>query len=274
MPTSTLLDHPLILPHMFHPRREIASEGFGDAKVVRLPVGPDVEVGGRLHISGLESPSLLFWHGNGEIAADYDDLAPLYTGMGINFLAMDYRGYGISSGVPTGTGLLADAITVYRLVQQLLADNGIRSHQLYVMGRSLGSAAAIEIAYHAQGDISGLIIESGFAFTIPLMERLGGMSLQGVGEDQGFGNHEKMAHLSMPVLIIHGERDQIIPVTDGYALCDNVRHPHKKLLTIPRAGHNDLMIIGQKAYFDAIRAFVFDGESPAEKRPAVLQGHI
>ncbi|MEO5335143.1 MAG: lysophospholipase [Magnetococcus sp. YQC-5] len=261
MSTSTLLDHPLILQHMFHPRREMMFEGMGNAQVVRLPVGSDIDLGGQLHVSGADAPSLLFWHGNGEIAADYDDLAPLYTEMGINFLAMDYRGYGISGGVPTGTGLLADAITVYRQVRQLLADNGIRNNRLYVMGRSLGSAAAIEIACHAQREIAGLIIESGFAFTIPLMERLGGMSLDGIGEDQGFGNHSKMARVPVPVLIIHGEEDQIIPVADGYALFEGMRHFHKKLVTITHAGHNDLMVIGQNIYFDAIRNFVFD-ETP------------
>ncbi|NGZ06466.1 MAG: alpha/beta hydrolase [Magnetococcales bacterium] len=258
MPTSKILDNPLVLQYMFYPRREMAFEGTGDAQVVRLPVGPDIDLGGRLHVSSVDAPSLLFWHGNGEIAADYDDLAPLYTEMGINFLAMDYRGYGISGGVPTGTGLLADAITVYRQVRQLLADNGIRNNRLYVMGRSLGSAAAIEIASHAQEEIAGLIIESGFAFTIPLMERLGGISLDGIGEDQGFGNHGKMARVPVPVLIIHGEEDQMIPVADAYALFEGMRHFHKELVTITRAGHNDLMVIGQSIYFDAIRDFVFD----------------
>ncbi|MBF0460927.1 MAG: alpha/beta fold hydrolase [Magnetococcales bacterium] len=256
MPTRTLLDHPVVLQHMFHPRREMPWEGLGDAQPVRIPVGPEISLGGRLHISGAAAPTILFWHGNGEIAADYDDIAPVYTGMGINFLIMDYRGYGISDGVPTGTGLLADAIALYRQVRPVLADNGIENDRLYVMGRSLGSAAAIETAHHAQEEIAGLIIESGFAFTIPLMERLGGMSLGGVGEEQGFGNPVKMAQVPVPVLIIHGEEDEIIPVADGHALFAGVAHGDKKLVIIPDAGHNDLMMVGQRVYFEAIRDFV------------------
>ncbi|MBF0162148.1 MAG: alpha/beta hydrolase [Magnetococcales bacterium] len=261
MPVPTLLEHPSVLRYLFHPRRETAFDGLGKAQVVRLPVGPQLALGGRLFVSHAEAPTLLFWHGNGEIAADYDDLAPLYTGMGIHFLAMDYRGYGISDGQPTGTALLADAVAIYPQVRSLLAAQGIRSSRLYVMGRSLGSAAAIETARHAQGEIAGLIIESGFAFTIPLLERLGALSLSGVGEEQGFGNHAKMAHLPMPVLVIHGEWDEIIPLEEGHALYEQVAHRHKRWLPIAESGHNDLMMVGQRAYFEAIRNFILAGDA-------------
>ncbi|MEO5350730.1 MAG: lysophospholipase [Magnetococcus sp. YQC-3] len=256
MSTPSLLDHPLVLRTLFHPREEPPFVVSGDAQPIRIQVAEDIWLGGRLHVSGELAPSLLFWHGNGEIAADYDDIASLYTGMGINFLIMDYRGYGLSDGRPTGTTLLADAMVVYDRVREVLADNGIGSDRLYVMGRSLGSAAAIEIAAQVRGGIAGLVIESGFAFTIPLLEQLGGLRLEGADETHGFGNQAKMAQVSVPVLLIHGEEDEIIPVGDAHALFTQVGHGQKRLLTVPHAGHNDLLLVGQRAYFAAIRGFV------------------
>ena len=255
--TNSILENPTVLRILFHPRRELQFETTKDANIVHFSVGPGVQLGGRLHTAAADAPVILFWHGNGEIAADYDDIARIYTGMGINFLVVDYRGYGISDGIPTGTALLEDAVTVYGQIQNVLNVHGIRTDRLYIMGRSLGSAAAIATANHAQDSIAGLIVESGFAFTMPLIERLGGLALDGVNESQGFGNNGKIAHVAVPTLIIHGEEDQIIPVFDGRALFEQSGTRKKKLVTIPHAGHNDLMIVGQATYFESIRTFVF-----------------
>lgn len=259
MTTHHILENPNVLKILFHPRREMPfeSESSDGIHIVRFPVGPNVHLGGRLHVAAVDAPVILFWHGNGEIAADYNDIAGVYTRMGINFLVVDYRGYGISDGIPTGMTLIQDAVTVHKQVRNVLNNHGIRTDRLYIMGRSLGSAAAIETASHAQEGISGLIVESGFAFTMPLIERLGGFSLNGVDEAQGFENDRKIAEVSVPTLIIHGEVDQIIPVLDGRALFERSGTHQKKLVTIPRAGHNDLMIMGQRTYFEAIQTFVF-----------------
>ncbi|MBF0191768.1 MAG: alpha/beta fold hydrolase [Magnetococcales bacterium] len=257
MSQPSLLEHPSILRFLFHPRRETPFDVTNDAVVVRFPVDRDLSLGGRLHIAAPEAPSILFWHGNGEIAADYDEIGPVYTGMGVNLLVVDYRGYGISDGMPAGSALLADAVAVYRQVREVLAALGVRDDRLFVMGRSLGSAAALETASHAQTEIRGLILESGFAQTIPLLEYLGGVSLTGVGEEAGFGNLGKSARIPVPVLIIHGQEDQLILVENAEALFASVPHPNKRLITIPHAGHNDLMMF-PKLYFEPIRRFITD----------------
>ncbi len=65
-----------------------------------------------------------------------------------------------------------------------------------------------------------------------------------------------MAQVSVPVLLIHGEGDEIIPVGDAHALFAQVGHGQKRLLTVPHAGHNDLLLVGRRVYFAAIRGFV------------------
>lgn len=257
MPPQALLDHPHVIQVMFHPRREGDLAFSPHSRELRFPLDHSLYLGARLFVADPEGPVILYWHGNGEIAADYEDISQLYTAMGINLLVVDFRGYGISTGTPTGSNLLADAVVVLKQVREVMRGHGLTCSKLFVMGRSMGSAAAIEIAFRDPDAIDGLILESGFAFTIPLLERLSGMPLSGIDESHGFGNDEKISKVSTPTLIIHGEEDDIIPVTDGRALFEQSGAQKKQIVTIDSAGHNDLMLVDQTAYFDAIRQFVW-----------------
>lgn len=258
--TLDVLDRPEVLAVLFHPRRDgglprLASGIYN----VQLPVADDVHVGGRIFASRPGAPVILYFHGNGEIASDYDAIAPLYLRLGLTLFVVDYRGYGTSDGRPTATALLDDAWAVYRQAPAVLAGRGIEAGDIYLMGRSLGSAAVLEIAARAAAEPSavagpqGLILESGFAHTFALVERIGfGRPADADEARDGFGNLEKMARIELPTLVIHGESDWIIPVSDGIALFDACPSENKRLVTVPGAGHNDLMLVGQHAYFSAI----------------------
>jgi fermentation-respiration switch protein FrsA (DUF1100 family) len=184
--------------------------------------------------------NILFFHGNGEIVADYDDLGPLYNKRGINFLAADYRGYGRSNGQPTVGAMMADSHIILQYAKQWLQTNAYGG-PLVVMGRSLGSAPALELAA-AHGDtIAGLIIESGFALATPLLRLLGvDVARIGFNEDKGFGNLDKIRRYKGPTLIIHAQHDHIIPFSDGQALHDASGSAKKRLLRIDHADHNDI----------------------------------
>jgi pimeloyl-ACP methyl ester carboxylesterase len=199
---------------------------------------------------------ILYFHGNGEIASDYDGIAPLYNQLGITLFVVDYRGYGASDGIPTATALLADARTCFERARETAKEAaGVEADALYVMGRSLGSAAALEIARTAPAGLDGLIIESGFAYTFPLIERIGFLQIVDALEYRdGFGNLEKIAEIRLPTLIIHGERDWIIPIGDAEALYEASAASDKRLVRIASAGHNDLMLVGRRPYFEAIAA--------------------
>ena len=251
-----LLDQPDILRVLFYPRRD-SRPGFEDGGDIFFPLPEGIRLSGRLHVADRISPLILLFHGNGEIASDYDDIALLYTRMGISLLVVDYRGYGKSDGSPTASALLDDAIEVFRFLPDILSNHGLGDSPLFIMGRSLGSAAAIEIAAQAGDNIIGLIIESGFADTLRLIERLKGAPVAQQAKDaDGFNNAEKIQRVKVPTLIIHGQADQIIPVTDGKTLYNQCGAKAKRLVIIPEAGHNDLLYRGQGLYFDAVREFV------------------
>lgn len=255
--TRSMLDQPQISQVLFHPRPEPGGgSAIPHARPISIDVEPGVSLGGWLYPAGAGAPAVLFFHGNGEIAADYDFIAPAYTELGLSLLVMDYRGYGRSNGQPTATHLLADAVTVFNALDDFWPTQQLSPDRLYVMGRSLGSAAAIEVAVHAGAQLAGLIIESGFADTRALLTRLGA-PVSGMDESRsGFGNAAKMAQVTRPTLIIHGQNDLLIPASEGETLYRRSGATDKRLVLIPGAGHNDLLLYGRVRYFEAIAAFI------------------
>jgi fermentation-respiration switch protein FrsA (DUF1100 family) len=256
-PIYSVLDRPEISDVIFYPRTEgVHSYGRSPGEDHLIAVAPDVTVGARFHMAEADGPSLLFFHGNGEIVADDGDLSPLFNDLGINFLPVDYRGYGRSGGRPSVGTMMADSHIILEYVCNRLADDGY-SGPLAVMGRSLGSACALELAAAHPDKISGLVIESGFAYAGPLL-RLLGVPVDRIGfkEEQGFGNIAKIRRFEGPTLIIHAQHDHIIPFTDGQALFDASPAPEKKFLRIDGADHNDIFYVGLEKYLKGIGEFV------------------
>lgn len=202
------------------------------------------------------SADILFFHGNGETARDYDGLAPAYGGIGASLFAAEYRGYGPAAGEPSLSCFLEDA---HRTLDQVLEMRAAARHSgpLLVMGRSLGSAPAIELAASRPGDLAALVVESGFARVVPLLELCGAPARRlGVTEEWGPRNLAKMAGVTLPLLVIHAEGDELIPISDAEALFEAAKDPEKVFLRVPHAGHNDIQLAAGESYFEAIRALI------------------
>lgn len=248
-----VLDTRAVNRFLFYPRggEEIppSTEGI---KTLLIPVDVNVAVGGRCHIVHRDAPNILYFHGNGEIVSDYDDFAHLFLDLGFNFIPVDYRGYGFSTGNPSVTSMMRDCHAVFCYIKDWLRDQDMGG-PLVIMGRSLGSASALEIASHYEEIIAGLIVDSGFAYTGPLLEILGLIpDAIGFREEDGFQNLDKIARVHKSTLIIHGENDEIIDVTDGKKLYESCPSDTKRLVVVPRAGHNDLFMLGLDAYLESL----------------------
>ncbi len=252
------LDRPEVTMFLFHPRPEARPQEAGPGRQVMIPVAADVEIGGCFYIAAKSAPSILFFHGNGEIVSDYEDLGPVYNQMGVNFLPVDYRGYGRSTGSPTVTAMMQDCHPIFAFVRQWLSENGCTG-PLVLMGRSLGSAPALELASRYPGEFQGLIIESGFAHAAPLLSLLGvDVAAIGFEEKKGFRNIDKIRSVDGSCLVIHAEQDHIIPFSDGEELYEACGAARKRLLKIPGANHNDLLYAGFREYMNAIRQLIDD----------------
>jgi fermentation-respiration switch protein FrsA (DUF1100 family) len=125
------------------------------------------------------------------------------------------------------------------------------------MGRSLGSAPAIDLALRLGNAIHGLIIESGFAETLPLARTLG-FDAKGAGysEADGFCNLDKIAQITRPILIIHGQYDHLIPLEQAEKLHAAAGARSKELQVVPGADHNTVISQAGMLYFDVIQQFI------------------
>jgi len=249
------LDQPDVSRFLFHPRPDMTPHPL-EAIDCMVPVEQDVKVNVRFHMNQANAPNILFFHGNGEIVSDYDDLAPIYHKHGINFMISDYRGYGKSSGNPTASAMLRDASTVFQYVLDWLKKNAY-SGTVVIMGRSLGSAPALEIASKFSDNIGGLIIESGFASTVKLLTRLGiPASQMGIQEQHGFNNLQKISFFMKHTLIIHAQYDLIIPIEDAENLQVYCGAKSKQFQMVPNADHNNIMMMAGTLYFELIQSFI------------------
>ncbi|MBU1052535.1 MAG: alpha/beta hydrolase [Proteobacteria bacterium] len=249
------LDQPEILALLFHPRPDWGdSLTFSkDVEDIFIPVENGISIGAKLHSAEKSAPVILYFHGNGEIVSDYDDLGPVYTKIGFNFLPVDYRGYGRSAGTPTVTNMMRDCHVIFEYIMQWLKQKDY-SGPIIVMGRSLGSASALELAGHYQNEIDGLIIESGFANVLPLLSLIGvDIHRLGIDEKHDLHNIDNMRNFAKPVLIIHAEYDHIIPFSAGQALFDASSSPNKKFLKIPDADHNTIFAVGMEMYLKEVK---------------------
>ena len=248
------IDQPFLLQFIFYPRKDFTpcpKNGFD----LSVRVEDGVSIFCRFYMGHHQWPWILFFHGNGEVVSDYDEIFPFYHQRKINLVVADYRGYGTSTGVPTLTHLARDAHIIYKQVREELSRRNLRK-DLWVMGRSLGSISALELAYRYQEEMEGLIIESGFPSVVRIMFHLGvpalGMGLEKIDQEW----MERIKKIFLPALIIHGELDSLVPLQNAKDIYQYLGTGDKKLLVIPSATHNDIMLVGFKHYFKTIQELV------------------
>ena len=255
MPDYSQIDRSPLLGFLFYPRRDFTPcpQGAFDFFV---PVDPGVSISCRFHLGDKSWPPILYFHGNGEVVSDYDAIARFYHQRRINLIVADFRGYGASDGSPTFTNLVQDAHRIFGAVKEELSQKGIPP-DLWVMGRSMGSISALELADHYPHQMKGLVIESGFASVTRLIKHLGlpvqGIPLEAIEQER----MHMIRKISVPTLLIHGELDNLVPLQEAKDLFENLGAVQKKLLIIPKADHNNILFADLEQYFGAIQKFLF-----------------
>jgi len=229
---------------LFYPRADTTPPPPG-ARDLFVDVG-EAHIHVRRH-AGTGAPTLLLFHGNGEVVADYDAAAARFARAGVALAVADYRGYGASEGEPTLRAVIADA----RPIAEAVADG-----PLFVMGRSLGGAAAHELYARPVAGTLGVILESAFFDLRGLVRRRGiaPPAAFSAGELALYDPAPKLAAGRLPLLVLHGEADTLIAVDEARAAFAAAGTPDKQLVTIPGHGHND--VSAAPAYWDALAAFV------------------
>jgi fermentation-respiration switch protein FrsA (DUF1100 family) len=239
-------------------------EGFPDPASYGLrleEVWVTTEDGLRLNAWFLPAPAspkvLLIFHGNAEnIGYGLARLRALAR-LGVNVLALDYRGYGKSEGAPDEAGIYLDAETAYRYLSEI---RQFQPKDILVSGQSLGGAVAIHLASRHQ--CGGLIVESSFTSGREMARRVFRMPLVEYVLQSRFDSLAKIKQVRCPILIAHGTRDEVVPFSMGQRLYQAAPEP-KMFLAVEDAGHNDLLLVGGEKYLEALRTLI--GTLPAGK---------
>ena len=216
------------------------------------PLDVATEDGETLRAWWLEHPEatadVLYFHGNGgNLALWLPVLAGIHA-QGLNVLAVDYRGYGVSTGSPTEQGLYADADATRAAYDRRRSGE----RPVVYWGRSLGGVVAAYLASVRPPD--ALVLESTFPDKASVLRGRPVLRMLNV-----FGRYELptarfLEQVRVPVLVIHGDADSIIPFALGQELHEGVAHA--QFVRIPGGDHNDLHGPGEDAYWKPIMAFI------------------
>ncbi len=200
------------------------------------------------------APVVLYLHGNGSNLGDLLHQAVLFHQLGLSVLLLDYRGYGRSLGAfPSEISVYEDGKAAWRYLTQ---QRHIAPEQIFVYGHSLGGAIAIELASRYP-NMAGVIVESSFTSMAAMVDELFPYQIfpKRWILTQHFDSLSKVRSLQVPILLIHGTSDQIIPVTMSEELFQVAPEP-KVLLIIEGGKHHDLSRVGKAQYSQGLLNFI------------------
>lgn len=193
---------------------------------------------------------VLFTHGNKHNITKFREHYALFTALGQSFFTFDYPGYGRSPGVPSEANVYESARAAYRHVTR---DRGYRSHQIISYGCSMGGAVAIELVQHER--VACLITESTFTNTWDMAKHLYPYLPLWPLLPKRFENDRKVPTIKVPMLIIHGEMDPVVPARMASELARVATAPTRVVL-IPGANHINSLELGADPLQSTIRDFI------------------
>jgi fermentation-respiration switch protein FrsA (DUF1100 family) len=179
------------------------------------------------------SKIVVYFHGNGGNAAYVAGKAPYFLRRGYGYFLCEYRGYGGSPGSPTETGIYADA----RAALDWLKKQGYKPSQFVYYGESLGTGVAVQMA--SENAPAALILESPYTSTAAVAKLEFPFAPVDALMDDRYESDRKIGGIHAPLLILHGERDQLIPFAQGQALFALANEP-KTFLPFPEGAHGTL----------------------------------
>lgn len=215
----------------FPGERELARIAPG-ARVVRVRTDDGLDIAcAHVPCGTAGAPVAVYFHGNGESAAQNLWLPPVLAREGVDTFLSEYRGYGGNAGAPSEEGLYRDAEAAFAW----LASAGYGRDRIVIVGRSIGTGVAAEMAHRGKG--RALVLVSPFTTVVDLARRMVG-PLAGALVADRFDTLAKMPALDVPVAVLHGTDDELIPYAMGTAVAKAAKRG--SLVPIDGGTHNEL----------------------------------
>ncbi|MDR0932368.1 MAG: alpha/beta hydrolase, partial [Victivallales bacterium] len=208
-----------------------------------LDLAPGIDISLRFTPPPNNGYVLLYSHGNAEDLWTIRYLMEEYSQHGYGVAAYDYEGYGHSGGKPSEAAAYRDIECVWNY---LTAERKISPKSIVIYGRSVGSGPACYLAEKV--DAKALVLEAPFTSTF---------AVAGLGflPFNRFVNIDRIDKINMPLLIIHGDKDRIVPYSHGKKLFSVAKEP-KQLYTAEGAGHNNIIRRERKRYWQTLKMFL------------------
>ena len=224
---------------MFHPvrRYDVSYPGYVDigadgTKIAAVTIGP--EKGKKV---------ILYCHGNAEDATGSMEYFKLAVGDEFTVAAVDYPGYGLSDGSPDEEGCYR---VVHRLYDWLIGERGFSPKDIIVVGFSIGTGPAVELA--ATKPVGGLVLQAPYLSAPRIVTKVRVLPID------PFPNLKRIGDIACPLVVIHGTDDSIIPFAHGKELFDLAPEP-KTFVPVEGADHNDLIgVLGLDEYRKLLKA--------------------
>ncbi len=233
---------------LYHPdstRISPADAGLSQAEEILLETVDGARLVAWHVVPQRDKPIVLYFHGNAEVISWQAKRFRRLVSDGTGLLALSYRGYGGSTGQPTEWGLHLDADAAYAFAAARYSPQ-----RIVIWGHSIGTGVAVALA--AERPIGKLVLEAPFTSTADLAARIFPIvPVRLLMKDQ-FRSDEKISEVRVPVLVMHGVRDDVIPIAFGEQVYKLVRGP-KKFVRFPDGGHIELDALGAT---DAVHAFL------------------
>lgn len=180
--------------------------------------------------------TVVHFHGNGEQLADQATLVTVFRMAGLGFYAVEYPGYGLlEAETATEETLYASAEAA---LGHLKGPLGVSEDRIVLQGQSLGSGVATEMARRGHG--RRLVLLAPFTSMTEMIGRFAPLWPVGILTRDRFDSRAKAPSIDVPVLIVHGDADQLIPIAMAEELARTF--PRATLFVVPGAGHNDLFV--------------------------------
>lgn len=221
-------------------------EGLTNVREVKLETPDGARLIAWWSPAAAGQPTLLYFHGNASTLVGASERLKLYASAGLGVFIPSYRGYSGSTGSPSETALVADALLAY----DYLRKEGVPDADIIPYGESLGSGVAVQLA--AARPVAALVLDAPYT-SLPDVGKLRYpmMPVQTFMVDR-FESKRYIGRVKAPILILHGTRDTTVPFALGKALYDAAPEP-KQMAALTGAGHSDIYSFGA---FARLREFI------------------
>lgn len=189
-------------------------------------------------------PTIIYSHGNAEDIGQNIEIFTALNDRGFGVIAYDYPGYGLTPGRSTE----ASTQEAIQSAWEHAINSGISPSSIVIVGRSIGTGPSVWLASHTKPAALILIAPLKSAYSVAFKYPIFPNDL--------FPNYKRIADIHTPLLVIHGENDEVIPFSHGRAIYENSPASNKSFVTIKDSGHNDLFYNASEQILNSITDFV------------------